>query len=65
MLVGVALLVLPGPGVLVILFAMSILATELPWARAYQDKLRALLRLRRMRKSIPPPPPAPPPPENE
>jgi len=32
-LFGVALLVLPGPGLLVIAFGLSILATEFIWAR--------------------------------
>ena len=33
-LVGIALLVLPGPGVLVILLGLAILATEFAWAEA-------------------------------
>lgn len=33
MLAGVAMLILPGPGILGILAGLSILATEIPWAR--------------------------------
>jgi len=37
---GVALLVLPGPGVLVILAALALLATEFPWARRLLARVR-------------------------
>lgn len=33
LLVGVALLVLPGPGIAVVLLGLAILATEFAWAR--------------------------------
>lgn len=33
LLVGVALLVLPGPGIAVVLLGLAILATEFTWAR--------------------------------
>ena len=39
LLIGVILLVLPGPGVLVMLAGLAILATEYAWARHYKQKL--------------------------
>lgn len=39
-LLGVALLVLPGPGTLVILGGLAILATEVVWARRLLRKAR-------------------------
>ena len=41
MLLGVALLVLPGPGVVVILLGLGVLAAEFAWAR------RVLLKVKR------------------
>jgi hypothetical protein len=43
---GVALIVLPGPAVLVIPFGLAILATEFIWARKLLDRSRKLLRRR-------------------
>jgi Ca2+-transporting ATPase len=40
-LIGVALLVLPGPGLIVIALGLAILATEFVWARALLKKARA------------------------
>jgi tellurite resistance protein TerC len=44
--VGVALIVLPGPAILVIPLGLAILATEFPWAEkllhALRDRLRRL-----------------------
>lgn len=40
MLIGVALLVLPGPGVLVVAAGFSVLATEFVWARQFLRKAR-------------------------
>ena len=40
LLLGVALLVLPGPAVLVIPVGLAILATELVWARKLLTKLK-------------------------
>lgn len=38
--IGIALLVLPGPGILVIFVGLAILATEFVWARRYLDKAK-------------------------
>ena len=38
---GVALIVLPGPAVLVIPLGFAILATEFPWARRLLDRGKA------------------------
>lgn len=35
MLVGIAMLVLPGPGLLVIFGGLALLATEVPWAHRW------------------------------
>ena len=40
-LTGVAMLVLPGPGVLAILAGLALLATEFAWARRWLDRARA------------------------
>jgi uncharacterized protein (TIGR02611 family) len=44
--VGIALLVLPGPGLLVIALGIGVLATEFVWARRVVERARALLRRR-------------------
>jgi uncharacterized protein (TIGR02611 family) len=41
LLAGVALIVLPGPAVLVIPLGLAILATEFPWARKLLDRGKA------------------------
>lgn len=38
---GVALIVLPGPAVVVIPFGLAIMGTEFPWARRLLQRLRA------------------------
>ena len=52
--VGIALLVLPGPGLLVIAAGIAVLALEFPWAeriaKRMQDAIEGLLRRLRMRK---------------
>ncbi|HJT37857.1 MAG TPA: PGPGW domain-containing protein [Actinomycetota bacterium] len=40
LLVGAALLVLPGPGLLVIAAGIAVLSLEFPWARRVLDRLR-------------------------
>jgi len=40
LIVGVAMLVLPGPGVLVIAFALAILGGEFVWARRLLDRMK-------------------------
>jgi hypothetical protein len=52
--IGIALLALPGPGILVVFFGLGLLAKELPWARRLLDRAkdsyrRFTVRLRRMR----------------
>ena len=39
-LIGIALIVLPGPAVIVIPLGLSILATEFVWARGFLKKAR-------------------------
>jgi uncharacterized protein (TIGR02611 family) len=41
LLLGIALIVLPGPAVLVIPIGLSVLATELVWARRLLIKLKS------------------------
>jgi putative transmembrane protein PGPGW len=43
-LVGLLLLVLPGPGTLVLLLGLSLLATEFVWARVWLRRLRVSSR---------------------
>jgi tellurite resistance protein TerC len=38
---GVALLVLPGPGILIIAVGLAILSAEFVWARRLLDRLKA------------------------
>jgi uncharacterized protein (TIGR02611 family) len=40
LLIGIAMIVLPGPAVLVIPVGLSVLATELVWARRLLNKLK-------------------------
>jgi tellurite resistance protein TerC len=41
LLLGIAMIVLPGPAVLVIPIGLSVLATELVWARRLLNKLKS------------------------
>ena len=43
LLVGIAMLVLPGPAILVMPLGLAILATEFLWARRWLKRARALL----------------------
>jgi len=43
-LAGILMLVLPGPGLLVILIGLALLATEFAWARRAFDRLKAISR---------------------
>ena len=47
LLVGVLLLVLPGPGLLVIFLGLTLLATEFVWARLWLRRLRVSTRDRK------------------
>ncbi len=40
-LLGVALLVLPGPGIVVMVLGLAILATEFVWARVWLRRLKS------------------------
>ena len=42
-LFGVALIFLPGPGLLTILFGLGILAIEFAWAKHWLDKFKSYL----------------------
>jgi hypothetical protein len=44
LLLGLALIVLPGPAILVLPLGLAILAKEFPWARKLLDKLERPLR---------------------
>jgi uncharacterized protein (TIGR02611 family) len=44
MAVGVAMLVLPGPGIVVIAFGLVILSTEFAWARRLLDRMKEKAR---------------------
>jgi hypothetical protein len=46
-LVGAVMLLLPGPGLLVILGGLALLGRESAWARRVDLRLRALFRLHR------------------
>jgi len=47
---GVAMFVTPGPGLLAVVAGVSILATEYEWARRWHDRLRSVTsRLTRRR----------------
>ena len=50
LLIGLALVVLPGPAVVVIPVGLAILATEFAWARRYLTKARELLDKARKKK---------------
>ncbi len=41
-LIGIALIVLPGPAIIVIPIGLSILATEFLWAKRWLDRIRRL-----------------------
>lgn len=65
MILGVILIPLPGPGMLVMLLGLGVLATEYEWARRWMTRLRAQMNRLRGRSSPPESstktnPPAPP-----
>jgi len=49
LLLGIAMIVLPGPAVLVIPIGLSVLATELVWARRLLNKLKVPFKKERKR----------------
>jgi tellurite resistance protein TerC len=52
LLAGVAMLVLPGPGIVVIIAGLAVLATEYAWAKRPLDAMRA--RAQRLRERVRP-----------
>jgi uncharacterized protein (TIGR02611 family) len=52
LIAGVAMLVLPGPGVVTILAGLTVLATEFHWARRVKRKLVVYIRRRIRRKNL-------------
>lgn len=62
-LIGIAMVVLPGPAIIVVPLGLGILGLEFAWARFWLRKLRATAtgvvnRMRGRRKTEPPPPSA-------
>lgn len=60
-LIGIAMIVLPGPAIIVVPLGLGILGLEFAWARVWLRKLRATAtqvvnRVRGFRKADPPPP---------
>jgi len=53
LLIGIALMVLPGPAFIVIPLGLAILATEFVWARRWLKKARSLVNLENNRKQPP------------
>ena len=58
LIVGVAMLVLPGPGIVVITVALAILSGEFIWARRVLDQIKTGARRARDAISRSPPPSA-------
>jgi tellurite resistance protein TerC len=50
LLIGIALIVLPGPAFIVIPVGLAILATEFAWAKRYLDKAHNLIKKARKKK---------------
>lgn len=44
LLIGVAMIVLPGPAIVVVPLGLAVLATEYIWARRWLKKIRALVQ---------------------
>ncbi len=44
--IGIAMIVLPGPAILVIPLGLSILATEFVWAKKFLEKVKGRLKKR-------------------
>ncbi len=52
LIAGVAMLILPGPGIVVILAGLTVLATEFHWARRVKRKLVVYIRRRIRRRKL-------------
>ena len=57
LLLGIAMIVLPGPAILMIPLGIGILATEFAWARATRRRSRRSARLGAAKKLVEYPPP--------
>ncbi len=55
--IGIAMIVLPGPAVVVIPLGLGILATEFVWARKLLDRMKH--HVKRLKPGPPPAPPKP------
>ena len=44
LIIGVAMLVLPGPGLVMIMLALAILAAEFVWAKRLLDRMKSAAR---------------------
>jgi uncharacterized protein (TIGR02611 family) len=51
LLIGVVLIVLPGPAFLVIPAGLAILATEFAWAKRWLNKIKELMKKRGAKKN--------------
>ena len=52
LLIGVIMIVTPGPAIIVIPAGLAILATEFAWAKHYKEKLEAKWAHLRRRKKV-------------
>ena len=52
LLIGIIMIVTPGPAIIVIPIGLGILATEFAWARHYKEKLEAKWARMRRRKKV-------------
>ena len=53
LLIGIVMLVAPGPAIIVIPIGLAILATEFAWARHYKEKIEEKWQcLRNRRKKV-------------
>ncbi|BCB95465.1 hypothetical protein JZK55_03870 [Dissulfurispira thermophila] len=52
LLIGVAMIVLPGPAFVVIPLGLGILATEFVWARKLLIKIKTKIRKNKIRRSL-------------
>jgi len=52
LLVGIIMIVAPGPAIIVIPIGLAILSTEFAWARRYKEKLETKWAQFRQRKNV-------------
>lgn len=52
LLIGLAMVVLPGPAIVVIPLGLAILATEFVWARRLLEKARARIGMKGARRKV-------------